>query len=137
VTSEKACKILSSWTLILINICKRQMAAVDYLLVAAIDLGTTYSGYAYSFRYNQEVVHINQAWNAGTQRLISQKTPTCLLLNAKEEFHSFGFDAENKFAELADDDEHGDWLLFRQFKMLLYEEKVFERFSLSLWTSIN
>jgi hypothetical protein len=102
------------------------MATVDYLLVAAIDLGTTYSGYAYSFRDNQEVVHINQAWNAGTQKLISQKTPTCLLLNSQEEFHSFGFKAENKFADLAEDNEHGDWLLFRQFKMLLHDEKVFK-----------
>jgi hypothetical protein len=32
----------------------------------------------------------NQAWNAGSQRHFSLKTPTCLLLDEKEELVSFG-----------------------------------------------
>ena len=39
-----------------------------YICVAAIDFGTTYSGYAYSFRYDFETnplkIIVNQAWNA-------------------------------------------------------------------------
>ena len=34
----------------------------DYLLVAAIDLGTTYSGYAFSFRTDPEKVICNNNW---------------------------------------------------------------------------
>jgi hypothetical protein len=64
----------------------------DYLFVAAIDFGTTYSGYALSsiddFKKDPLKIVANQAWNAGTQRHFSLKTPTCLLLNDKEETKS-------------------------------------------------
>ncbi|CAG2188783.1 unnamed protein product [Mytilus edulis] len=60
----------------------------DYLLVAAIDFGTTYSGYAFSMKDTYKTdplkIHANQAWNAGGRQLLSLKTPTCLLLNSKK-----------------------------------------------------
>ena len=37
---------------------------------------------------------------------------------------SFGFDAEDKYAELTLDDNHEDWFYFKYFKMLLYENEV-------------
>lgn len=94
------------------------------LLVAAFDFGTTYSGYAFSFRNDPLKVQTNTAWVAGSERLMSLKTSTCLLLNPQGQFDSFGFEAENKYASKAEDEEHHGWRLFRRFKMLLYENKV-------------
>ncbi|XP_060596211.1 heat shock 70 kDa protein 12B-like [Ruditapes philippinarum] len=67
------------------------------LLVVALDFGTTYSGYAFSFRDNPLNVQTNKGWIAGSDQLISLKTPTCVLLNPFEQFDSFGYEAENKF----------------------------------------
>ncbi|XP_052819969.1 heat shock 70 kDa protein 12B-like [Mya arenaria] len=92
------------------------------LMVAAFDFGTTYSGYAFSFRDDQTKIQTNHNWYAsgGSSLLVSLKTSTSVLLNPKGEFHSFGFDAENKYASLAIDDEHKGWRLFRRFKMVLH-----------------
>ncbi|XP_063432515.1 heat shock 70 kDa protein 12A-like [Mytilus trossulus] len=99
----------------------------DHLLVAAIDFGTTYSGYAFStianFKLDPLKIHANQAWNAGGRQLLSLKTPTCLLLNEKKELASFGFEAENEYAELVLDEKHHDHYYFTRFKMKLYQTK--------------
>lgn len=99
----------------------------SYLLVAAFDFGTTYSGYAFSFRDNPLKVETNQNWVAGSEKLISLKTPTCLLVDPGRNFHSFGFQAENKYADLAEEGKHHGWLLFRQFKMMLHNNKEISR----------
>lgn len=36
--------------------------AADYQIVAAIDFGTTFSGYAYSFASNKQAIHVNKNW---------------------------------------------------------------------------
>ncbi|XP_060556338.1 heat shock 70 kDa protein 12B-like [Ruditapes philippinarum] len=90
------------------------------LVVVAIDFGTTYSGYAFSFLDKPDKIETNEAWVAGSAQLMSLKCPTAVLLTPEKEFHSFGFEAEDKFADLAEDDEHHDWYLFRRFKMSLY-----------------
>ena len=98
------------------------------LVVAAIDFGTAFSGYAFAFRHDYEkdplCIKVNPQWEAGGRCLISHKAPTTVLLNPKKEFHSFGYDAENKFSELSGDEEHNDWYYFRRFKMELYKQKV-------------
>ncbi|XP_060602705.1 heat shock 70 kDa protein 12B-like [Ruditapes philippinarum] len=97
------------------------------LLVVAFDFGTTYSGYAFSFRDDPLRIQSNQGWIAGSDQLISLKTPTCVLLNQRQEFDSFGFEAENKFADLAEDNKHHGWLLFRRFKMILHNNENLSR----------
>ncbi|XP_052816570.1 heat shock 70 kDa protein 12A-like isoform X2 [Mya arenaria] len=99
----------------------------NHLLVAAFDFGTTYSGYAYSFNNDPRKIQTNQGWNAGTEKLISLKTPTCVLLNPQKEFAAFGYDAENKYANLAEDNKHKEWMFFRRFKMLLHNNKGLNR----------
>ena len=100
----------------------------DYLFVVAIDFGTTYSGYAYSSRddYNDDRLNIktNQAWNAGSDRHLSLKTPTCLLLDDNEELVSFGYDAENHYSDIVIDRKQNEYLFFQRFKMQLYKNKV-------------
>lgn len=93
------------------------------VLVAAIDFGTTYSGYAFSFKSAPYTVHTN-TWNAGTSGLMSLKAPTCILLNPAGKFDSFGYEAENKYNDLVTKDAYGDWRLFRRFKMMLHTDKV-------------
>ena len=96
----------------------------SFLLVAAIDFGTTFSGYAYSFKNDPTKIQTNAGWNAGSEKLMSFKTPTCVLLNPSGQFDSFGYEAENKFVNLADDDEHTGWRLFQRFKMILHNNEV-------------
>ncbi|XP_021355916.1 heat shock 70 kDa protein 12A-like isoform X2 [Mizuhopecten yessoensis] len=99
------------------------MASSGRLLVAAIDFGTTYSGYAFSFRHEFETDPLKvsaSTWTAGSRALVSLKTPTTVLLDKDKNFHSFGYEAEDYYSQLAEDDDHGDWYYFRRFKMMLY-----------------
>lgn len=101
-----------------------------HLFVAAIDFGTTYSGYAFSARddFQKEPLKINaNVWNAGARSLMSHKAPTALLLNPDKSFNSFGYDAENNFAQLAEDDEHHEYYFFHHFKMVLHNNKTLNR----------
>ncbi|XP_052068174.1 heat shock 70 kDa protein 12A-like [Mytilus californianus] len=99
----------------------------NYLIVAAIDFGTTYSGYAFStrsdFKKNPLQIQANHAWNAGSRQLMSLKAPTCLLLDSDKNMVAFGYEAENKYAELVMDEEHHDYYYFHRFKMRLYNAK--------------
>ncbi|XP_071140602.1 heat shock 70 kDa protein 12B-like [Mytilus edulis] len=96
----------------------------NYLMVAAIDFGTTYSGYSFSMRneFAKDPLQIHTAmWK--TRHCTSVKTPTCLLLDGKREFVAFGYDAENQWAELLLEEEHADYLYFERFKMNLHNNK--------------
>jgi len=96
----------------------------DFIIVAAIDFGTTYSGYAYSLKNDPTHISMNQRWIAGSETLISHKTPTSVLVNPQKQFDSFGYDAENKFLDLLDDGKADGWMFFRWFKMILHNSKV-------------
>ena len=100
----------------------------DKLLVAAIDFGTTFSGYAFSFKHDYKAdplkISVNQNWVAGSRSLVSLKAPTCVLLNQKKEFEAFGYDAEDQYSELALDENHFDHYFFKRFKMILHECRV-------------
>ncbi|KAL4230349.1 Heat shock 70 kDa protein 12A [Mactra antiquata] len=100
----------------------------DLMLVAAIDFGTTFSGYAFQFKHEYQVdpskVSTNQNWVAGSRQLISLKAPTIILFDEQKKFHSFGYVAEDTYSELAMDDEHHKWYFFKRFKMRLHEKKI-------------
>jgi len=97
---------------------------VEYVVVAAIDFGTTYSGYATWLRDDPIKIRVNKGWIAGSKQLISFKTPTCVLVNPQQKFDSFGYEAENKYADLLEDEEEQGWMFFRRFKMFLHNSKV-------------
>ncbi|WAQ98324.1 HS12A-like protein [Mya arenaria] len=113
---------------------KPKKTVSNKLVVAAIDFGTTFSRYAYSmnhdFNENPSRVTINSNWVAGGQ-LISNKTPTVLLLNPDRTFKAFGYDAESQYGELAAQDAerndgklfHKEHFYFRRLKMKLYKTK--------------
>lgn len=100
----------------------------DKFVVAAIDFGTTYSGYAFSLKSDfqkdptQKIV-LNM-WGGG--KILSHKAPTCILFNKDEKFDSFGYEAEEKYAELALEKgkDFNDCFFFEKFKMKLHGQKV-------------
>ena len=95
-------------------------------VVGAIDFGTTNSGWAYSFghEFKKEPANANvRHWNAGTGALLTEKTPTCALISPDgTTLEEFGYDAENKFMDLVEQDDHRDYYYFRRFKMFLNKE---------------
>lgn len=102
----------------------------NYEVVVAIDFGTTYSGYAFSTAtdYAKDPLKIwSCAWPAGTAGLMSQKCPSCILFDKDQTFANFGFEAEDKFSNLALDNMHDDWYFFKQFKMRLHRNKELNR----------
>ncbi|OWF41867.1 Heat shock 70 kDa protein 12B [Mizuhopecten yessoensis] len=109
------------------------MTSGDNLLVAAIDFGTTFSGYAFSFRHDYDLnrlnIFANTSWIAGGAGLVSWKTPTTLLLNADQSFNSFGYQAEEDYIGILDnDDEDPDnYYYFKRFKMLLHGKLTLDR----------
>lgn len=105
-------------------------AVRERLQVAAIDFGTTYSGYALSFRQDfldDPLKIVTNQWQCGAGRAPSLKTSSCILFQPDQTFDSFGFEAEDKYAELAMEEKHFDWFYFKRFKMLLYHNKDLSR----------
>ncbi|XP_021353677.1 heat shock 70 kDa protein 12A-like isoform X3 [Mizuhopecten yessoensis] len=101
------------------------------LAVAAIDFGTTFSGVAYSFvgDYERQPLQIDaRVWHStkGTG-VMSHKTPTCLLLSSNKSFEAFGYDAEDQYAELAEENAHYGYRYFKNFKMLLHTDEGLKR----------
>lgn len=94
------------------------------MLVAAIDFGTTFSGYAFQTLANnkEDPLKIHGfSWTTGSNAGLSLKTPTCVLFDPSKNFHSFGIEAEDKYADLAAAEDHKNWFYFRRFKMQLYK----------------
>ena len=99
----------------------------EFLVCAAIDFGTTYSGYAFSTLndFTSDPTKCSTfLWTSGCGNFVSMKTSTCVLFDEKKRFCAFGFEAEEKYANLALERKHQDWYFFRRFKMKLYEERV-------------
>ena len=95
----------------------------SHFVVVAIDFGTTFSGYAFSFTRDPDSVHMMRRWEGGDPGIVNQKTPTTLLLTPDGTFHSFGFTARDYYHDL-DAQESKRWLYFEKFKMALHHNAV-------------
>ena len=93
------------------------------LVVVAIDFGTTFSGYAFSFTRDSSSIHMMRRWEGGDPGVTNQKTPTTLLLKPNGTFHSFGFGARDFYHDL-DASEAKRWYYFDKFKMTLHGSEV-------------
>ncbi|XP_022252151.1 heat shock 70 kDa protein 12A-like [Limulus polyphemus] len=102
-----------------------------HFVVVAIDFGTTYSGYAFSFIRDPSNIHMMRKWEGGDPGVPNQKTPTTLLLTPSGEFHSFGFSARDFYHDL-DVEEAKRWFYLEKFKMTLHHQE-----NLSLETPIE
>ena len=87
----------------------------DFILVAAIDFGSTFTTYAYSFTASKNDILFSQGWvdNLG---LVSRQAPTSILLTPDKEFQHFGFEAQEAFAALMEDGRE-NYYYFERFTM--------------------
>ncbi|XP_060603558.1 heat shock 70 kDa protein 12B-like isoform X1 [Ruditapes philippinarum] len=94
------------------------------LLVGAIDFGTTFSGWAFSFKHDYDsdpTKAKTKHWQSKSGTLVTEKTPTCALVNPDgKTLRAFGYDAENEYRELLDKGEEENYFFFKRFKMELY-----------------
>ena len=93
--------------------------------VVAIDFGTSYSGFAFSFNKGQEkdAIFMNKDWT-NEQNSRTSKAPTCLLLAPDLTFHSFGYEAMENYAQLQNEEEEQEFFFFQHFKMALHSDTV-------------
>nr|CAI21189.1 novel protein similar to vertebrate heat shock 70kDa protein 12A (Hspa12a) [Danio rerio] len=94
------------------------------VLYIAIDFGTSYSGYAISFKTKQpqESIQIpNWGVNFGYNTF---KTPTCILFDEHETFQKFGYDAMMTYTRSTPKSQARKSFLFEHFKMELYDKEI-------------
>ncbi|KAM6956109.1 heat shock 70 kDa protein 12A isoform 2-T2 [Aplochiton taeniatus] len=91
----------------------------SFVVVVAIDFGTTSSGYAYAFTKEPECIHTMRRWEGGDPGVSNQKTPTTILLTPDRKFHSFGYAARDFYHDL-DPTDSKQWLYLEKFKMKLH-----------------
>ena len=119
---------------------KESKTKKNKLLVAAIDFGTTYSGYAFSWMHDWRTVQVQKHTS---EKFVSSKAPTVLLLKPDRSFLAFGYGAENAFKDMTTDSNSNsdsdseeatsspespknwkDYYYFQRFKMLLHKDEV-------------
>ena len=86
-------------------------------VVAAIDFGTAFSAYAFSFLedFNRDPFNIStNPWNKYAD---SYKIPTSILFDAEKNFVAFGDEAEQKYPEL----KKTGCYFYQKFKMVLFD----------------
>ncbi|WAR20728.1 HS12A-like protein [Mya arenaria] len=93
----------------------------EHFVVIAIDFGTTYSGYAYSFAHDPDTILLMRRHESGEPGIFDQKIPTTILLTPEGQFHSFGFQARDFYNDL-DPKDATKWMYFDKFKMMLYND---------------
>ena len=113
---------------------RRDMACKQplYKVIVAIDFGTTFTGFAFSFLNTTEGepgIHLNKEWG-NAQGLKTAKAPTSVLLTPDKAFCKFGYEAAERYAKLEDAD-NKDFHYFERFKMLLHNRKVWLLFYFS------
>jgi hypothetical protein len=113
-----------------------------HFVVVAIDFGTTFSGYAFSFTsvgggplkrsdvQAIDTIHVMRRWEGGDPGVVNHKAPTTLLIDPTGEFHSFGFTARDFYHDLSPR-QAKRWTYFEKFKMALHNDAV----SLDVWRS--
>eukprot|EP00117_Sycon_ciliatum_P037973 scpid44333/ scgid28299/ Heat shock 70 kDa protein 12A len=91
-------------------------------VVAAIDFGTTYSGYAFSFTRDPDSIHVMRRWEGGDPGVNNQKLPTSVLMDPSGKFLSFGYSARDDYHDL-DPADAKKYLYFEKFKMSLHSSE--------------
>ncbi|CAG2251357.1 unnamed protein product [Mytilus edulis] len=91
------------------------------ILVAAIDFGTTFSGYAFSFRHEYEADKLKISTNLWPHNSgLSTKAPSAVLIGPDRQVVAFGYDAQKKYADILETDNGSEYMYFQKFKMILY-----------------
>jgi len=101
----------------------QQKQEYNFMVSAAIHIGTERSRYAFSLRDNPQTIYENQEWK-NKRGLAQNYTSTSILLNPEKQFDSFGCDAEEKYSNLTEENKHYGWLLFHNFASAFYKLEV-------------
>ncbi|WAR10917.1 HS12A-like protein [Mya arenaria] len=67
-----------------------EMSRDEHMVVAAIDFGSTYSGYAFQFRGSDKICSVS-SFHGST---VTYKTPTVILFDKDKNFNSFGYQGQ-------------------------------------------
>ncbi|XP_060587184.1 heat shock 70 kDa protein 12A-like [Ruditapes philippinarum] len=98
--------------------------ADNKLFVAAIDVGSSFSGWAFSSISDLEQAKTNihvKSWYSTYTSYSTGKTPTCALIKPDgETLDSFGYEAERRYDELLSKNQHENYFFFKHFKTRLY-----------------
>ncbi|KAL4223578.1 hypothetical protein ACF0H5_017048 [Mactra antiquata] len=105
-----------------------EMHRKNYTIVAALKFGTTSIATAWSNidKYHSNPLQIFTFSISDYNGLSMADTSirTVILFDEHKKFHSFGKKAEDAYSELAMNNEHHKWYLFKRFKMRLHENNI-------------
>lgn len=79
------------------------------MVVVVIDFGIIYSGYVFLFKYEYEIDFLKVCfnnWVAGFRSLVLLKISTCVLFDKDKVFDFFGYEVEDKYLELVEEEEY-------------------------------
>lgn len=103
----------------------KQDESPTYAVIVAIDFGTTYSGYAYTYLKDSSSIHLMKRWTGTEPGFTNLKIPTTVLFTPSGDFHSFGYQAVEYYHDL-EPEVAKEWHFFEKFKMNLYNCPVIE-----------
>lgn len=92
------------------------------VFAVAIDLGNTYSTYAFSDVSLSKTANIYSL--TSNKYDVLEKIPTAILLNADCTFYLFGWKAKERYANLQGTEEAKDFHYFEHFITSIYETKA-------------
>ncbi|XP_056000850.1 heat shock 70 kDa protein 12B-like [Ostrea edulis] len=98
----------------------------EKLVVVAIDVGTAYSGYAFSFRSKPDEIYVNN-WATHAGEGFTPKTPSSILLDSVYNFVAFGYEAETKFSSLVTTEESLKYYFIKNFNQKLLKHEGLKR----------
>lgn len=75
------------------------------------------------FRHEPLKIFTN-AWYSEGMVLSTSKAPTAVLFDPDGKFEAFGFEADEKYSNLVDEESSDGWYYFQNFKMELYKQAV-------------
>ncbi|CAG2254314.1 unnamed protein product [Mytilus edulis] len=96
----------------------------ERVFVAAIDIGTTFSGYAFSFRHDYLVDKLKISTNMWAHNSgLSAKAPSAILIGPGKQVVAFGYEAQLMYANLVENSRESDYFYFNKFKLILYNKQ--------------
>ena len=91
-------------------------------MCAALDIGTTFSSFAYSYVENKDDIKGCEEWGSNLG-ILNPKAPTTVLVDERKNFVSFGYEAQEEYLAM-DEETAKKHSLFECFKLNLMEGEV-------------
>ena len=76
------------------------------------------------FSDDTDKIHISTWKSKGATYMDCQKAPTTVLFDKDENFHTFGYEAEEMYQELKSKNSHKEWFYFQSFMHQIRCNKV-------------